>query len=213
MAATDLKKRFSALYSPSAREVSIVDVPLMSFLMVDGEGDPNTAVSYQDAIQALYSVSYTLKFMLKQGPEAVDYIVMPLEGLWWTEGGGMQDVASKDGWRWTAMIMQPDAITAEHVRRAIERAQTKRDLPALPRLRFASFEEGRAAQVMHIGPYAAEAPAIERLHAFIEAHGGRLTGKHHEIYLSDPGRTAPERLKTIIRQPFVPGQLPNPAGV
>jgi hypothetical protein len=200
VATLDLKKQLRDLYGPSAREPAIVNVPSMNFLMVDGEGDPNTSQAYKEAVEALYATSYTLKFMIKKRSPEDDYGVMPLEGLWDdpTSFGSEQ----RAGWRWTAMIMQPDVVTPALVAEAIAEAAGKRDLPALPRLRVEPFHEGTAAQILYIGPYAAEQPTIERLHRFIADRGGALTGRHHEIYLSDPRRTAPERLKTIIRQPF-----------
>ena len=197
-----MDEEFKRLYSPSAKECVLLEVPSMQFLMVDGKGDPNTSQEYQQAIEALYSLSYTLKFMLKKsgGP---DFKVVPLEGLWWTEGEGF-DMANKDAWLWTAMIRQPDFVTAAMVEEASAQANAKRELPALPRTRFESFDEGMSAQIMHIGPYADEGPTIERLHAFIREQGFELSGKHHEIYLGDPRRTAPEKLKTVLRQPARP---------
>ena len=198
----DLKAELKALYSAPSGKPVIVDVPTMNFLMVDGAGDPNTAPAYVAAIEGLYGVSYTLKFTLKRGPKAVDYSVMPLEALWWAED--MADFArgDKSNWKWTAMIMQPALVTHDQVGEAVEVVRKKHPSDALDRLRFESFAEGRAVQIMHIGPYSAEGPNIAMLHAFIEAAGGRLSGKHHEIYLGDPRRSAPEKLKTIIRQPF-----------
>jgi hypothetical protein len=198
----DLLKQLKGFYSASAKEATVVDVPRLTFFMVDGAGDPNTAQSYREAVEALYAAAYTLKFAIRKGPQAIDYGVMPLEGLWWVEGDGPPDFGRKDVWQWTAMIMQPDFIATDQALAAVAEAQRKRDLPGLSRIGFDSFQEGQAAQVLHIGPYAAEQPTIARLHAFIEQHGGRLTGKHHEIYLSDPRHTAPERLRTIVRQPF-----------
>ena len=199
----DHKKELKHLYGPPAKEVSVVDVPPMSFLMVDGQGDPNTSQAYQEAVGALYSVSYTLKFMVKKGEMMIDYKVMPLEGLWWTEDMSRFSMDEKEAWKWTAMIMQPDFVTAELVEAAKDQAQRKKGLVAISLTRFKVFREGRAAQIMHIGPYAEEAPTIEKLHEFIAVQGGTLSGKHHEIYLSDPNRTAPEKLKTVIRQPFL----------
>jgi hypothetical protein len=198
----DLKKSLKFLYSPSAKAPEIVDVPPLNFLMVDGQGNPNTAHSYADALQALYSLSYTLKFMLKKGPSAIDYTVMPLEGLWWVPDMADFLTATKDEWYWTAMIMQPEWITAEHVEEARQQAARKNGVASLDLARFESFHECRAAQILYFGPYSGEGPTIARLHAYITEQGGRLRGKHHEIYLGDPRRTAPEKLKTIIRQPF-----------
>ncbi|MDE3090429.1 MAG: GyrI-like domain-containing protein [Chloroflexota bacterium] len=203
----DLRKDLKYLYSPSAKKVEIVDVPKMNFLMLDGVGNPNTSQEYQDALGALYNVAYTLKFMLKlKIKPAVDYPVMALEGLWWVEGVEQftmeQLMGRKDEWKWTMMIMQPDIITRDLVAQAIDEARRKKDSPSLDKIRLERYNEGRCAQIMHIGPYSAEQPTIERLHAFIKESGHALRGKHHEIYMGDPRRTKPERLKTILRQPM-----------
>lgn len=205
MSKRDLKTELKSLYSPSAKEVVVVNVPAMNFLMIDGRGDPNTSQEYRDAIEALFGLSYTLKFMIKKGKPPIEYGVMPLEGLWWAE-----DVASfmegrKDLWLWTAMIMQPEFITKAHVKTATDQLGEKKNPAALSRVRFERFKEGKSAQILHIGPYAAEAPTIKRIHDFIAENGWQLSGKHHEIYLGDPRRTAPEKLKTVIRQPFKKG--------
>jgi len=201
MAKIDLKKELKHLYFPSAKEVTVVDVPPMNFLMLDGRGDPNTAPEFKAAIEVLYSVSYALKVMVKKRTPERDYVVMPLEGLWWFEGKP-RSILRKGEMSWTAMIVQPEFITGDMVAQALEEVTRKKDLPALPKLRFERFHEGLAAQILHIGPYSAEGPTIERLHSFIEEHGYEMRGKHHEIYLSDPRRVAPEKLKTVIRQPI-----------
>lgn len=203
MSKLDLKKQYREFYNPSVKECSVVDVPEMQFLMIDGSGDPNTATAYREAIEALYGMSYTLKFLSK-GTEDIDYVVMALEGLWWTDDMTGFSEDDKSAWSWTAMMMQPDHITAAHVETAIGELRRKKDPPALGRIRFEPFREGLSVQVMHIGPYADEAPTIARLHQFATDRGYRLRGKHHEIYLSDPRRTAPERLRTVIRQPVEP---------
>jgi hypothetical protein len=198
----DLKKELKPLYT--AKSVPhLLDIPVMNFLMIDGAGNPNTASVYHEAVQALYAVAYTLKFKVKK-EQAVDYPVMALEGLWWMEKMAEFSIERKDDWKWTMMISTPDFITAEMVAAAKAEAARKKDLPALGKLRFEKFHEGRAAQIMHLGPYADEAPTIQRLHDFIHAQGLSFDGawqKHHEIYLSDPRRSAPEKMKTIIRQP------------
>ena len=126
---------------------------------------------------------------------------MPLEGLWWADE--MSKFAeSKDKWKWTAMIMQPKYVTAEHVEAAITQTKKKKSLPALSELRFDCFHESLAAQIMHIGPFSNEGPNIAKIHAFIQNSGHKLSGKHHEIYLNDPSKTAPEKLKTVLRQPM-----------
>jgi hypothetical protein len=198
----DLLKTLKGLYVPSVKEVVQVDVPPMNFLMVDGEGDPNTSQAYKEAIEALFSLSYAIKFAVKKGPLAIDYKVMPLEGLWWAKDMASFATGDKASWKWTAMIMQPDFVTANMVAEVLDEVKAKKDLPALARMRFESFAEGPSAQIMHIGPFSAEGPNIQRVHDFIAALGHRRSGRHHEIYLSDFRRAAPEKLKTVIRQPL-----------
>jgi len=201
MAKLDLKKEYRQLYNPSAKECSIVDVPEMQFLMIDGAGDPNTSVAYAEAIEALYAMSYTLKFLSKT-TEDIDYTVMPLEGLWWTPDMAEFSAEDKSAWEWTAMIMQPDHITADHVATATDEVRRKKDPAALDRIRFEAFTEGLSVQILYFGPYADEAPTIASMHRFAVDDGYRLRDKHHEIYLSDARRTAPEKLRTVIRQPI-----------
>ncbi len=197
----DFKKELKHLYNPSAKKVETVDVPMMNFLMIDGSGDPNTAQEYKDSVEALFAVSYALKFMVKK-EKGVDYGVLPLEGLWWTDDITQFSTENKDAWKWTSIIMQPEYVTEDLVRKALEEVEKKKDPLALPKIRFESFHEGLSAQTMHIGPYSAEGPTIEKLHNFIKENGYELKGKHHEIYLSDPRRSAPEKMKTAIRQPM-----------
>ncbi len=205
MTKLDLRQEFKHLYQPSAKAPAVVEVPEFQFLMVDGEGDPNHNPEFQAAVETLYGLSYTLKFAAKLGPLQVDYPVMALEGLWWTEPvmTRLPDFLNPDrsGWRWTLMIMQPDLVTAEMVAEASEKVRKKKDSPALARVRLERFHEGTAVQIMHIGPYAEELPTIRRMHAFAEEQAYTLRGKHHEIYLSDPRRAAPERMKTVLRHP------------
>jgi hypothetical protein len=195
----DLKKELKHLYNPSPKEVTAVDVPAMNFLMIEGEGEPASA-QYMSAIEALFGVSYALKFMVKKG-KGVDYAVMPLEGLWWVDDMAKFSVEHKDEWKWTSMIMQPKYVTADDFKLAIEQVK-KKNLAALSKLRFESFHEGTAAQITHIGPYSAEGPNVAKIHAFILSSGHVLSGKHHEIYLNNPNNTTPEKLKTILRQPM-----------
>lgn len=199
----DLRKSLGTLYAPSARRVDEVDVPPMRYLTIDGSGDPNTAPAYHEAIEALFAVSYTLKFLVKRRT-GTDYGVMPLEGLWWADDMSRFTThpADKSGWKWTMMIAQPDLVTPEMIDEARRMVVEKKGLAAVGRMRLETVREGRAMQTLHLGPYADEAPTIARVHAAIAAAGGRPTGKHHEIYLGDPRRAAPARLKTIIRQPF-----------
>jgi len=197
----DLKKQFKSVYQASAKSVTGVDVAAFNFLMIDGQGDPNSSDHYSAAVEALFTVSYTLKFMIKKSSAAIDYVVMPLEGLWWADDMAAFVADRKGEWRWTMMIMQPDFITAQMATEAIAAAGKKKSLPALQQLRFESFAEGHCAQVLHKGPFTEEGPTIDRLHQYINEHG-KLTGKHHEIYLSDIRKAAPENWKTIIRQPM-----------
>jgi hypothetical protein len=198
----DFKKLPNHLYSPSSNRVEIVDVPQMNFLMVDGAGDPNTSKSFSDAIGALYPLSYTLKFMVKKGETGIDYGVLPLEALWWADDMSAFSTGNKDAWKWTLMIMQPEFITLKMVNEAMEEVIRKKKPASLPFVRFEAFKEGKAAQTMHIGPFSDEGPTIEKVHSFIENNGSSRMGKHHEIYLSDIRRAAPEKWKTIVRQPM-----------
>ena len=195
----NLKKELKSLYNPP-EEIVLVNVPGMNFLMIDGAGNPNTAQEYKDAIEALYAVSYTLKFMVKKAND-IDYVVMPLEGLWWTDEMDKFSMENKDIWKWTAMIMQPEYVTEELFNKAVEQVQVKKSLPSLSKIKFKSFNEGLSVQLMYIGPYSAEGPTVEKLHNFIKENGYELRGKDHEVYLSDPRKSAPEKLKTVIRQP------------
>lgn len=195
----DFKRELRELYAPGPEPV-MVDVPEFAYLMVDGHGDPNTAPEYREAIEALYAVAYTVKFAVKHAGK-IDFGVLPLEGLWWAPDPAAFTTGDKSAWDWTMMIMQPDQVSAAVVEQARAKVAAKKPLAATGRMRFERFAEGRAAQLMYVGPYAAEGPAIQRLHAFITEQGYALAGKHHEIYLGDPRRAAPEKLKTVIRQP------------
>jgi hypothetical protein len=179
----------------------LVQVPALRFLCLDGHGDPNTSQAYAAAVQALYSVSYAAKFAVKKagGPA---FKVSPLEGLWWAADMSTFLTGDKSEWDWTMMIRQPDAVTGDLVARLADEVAATKSMPVAKELRLISVEEGAAAQVLHIGPYDTEGPTIARLHEFIQAHGFTLDGRHHEIYLGDPRRSAPERLRTIIRQPY-----------
>jgi hypothetical protein len=199
----DLKRQLHELYAP-AREPAIVDVPELAFIMIDGHGDPNTSPGYGRAIEALYTIAYSAKFALKRSPDGVDYSVMPLEGLWWAADMAAFANAEKSEWDWTVMIMQPEQVTPEVFEGARAQAAEKKQIEEIGRVRLERFAEGRAAQILHVGPYAAEGPTIERLHAYIAEQGYARAGKHHEIYLGDPRRSAPEKLRTVVRQPIAP---------
>ncbi len=194
------KKELKHLYKASAKKQVIIDVPRMNFLMIDGEGSPDSE-EYQNALAALYPLAYTIKFAIKKGEIAKDFGVMPLEGLWWADDYSVFASGDKDQWKWTMMIMQPDLVTTEIVEEAFERVRQKKSPIALDKVRFESFEEGKVAQILHIGPFSEEIPVIEALHQFIKNEGYQLSGKHHEIYLTDIRRAAPENWKTILRMP------------
>jgi hypothetical protein len=199
----DMRKQLRALYD-APREPMLVEVPPMNFLMIDGSGDPNGSEEYRQAMEALFGLSYTLKFKVKKA--GTDYGVLPLEGLWWVDDLAALDLKKRDNWRWTSMIMQPELVTGDMVAEATEDLRKKKDPPALSRVRFERFDEGLVAQLMHRGPFSEEPPTIERLHSFIIESGHELRGKHHEIYLSDFNRTAPENLRTILRYPVAKRQ-------
>ena len=197
----DLRKELAGLYRPPKGKVVEVDVPLLRYLMIDGQGDPNTSRAYAEAVEALFSVSYVTRFAVKKGSEKIDYKVMPLEGLWWAGDMSAFTKGDKASWQWTMMILQPDFVEESLIMDSIDRVREKKSLPAIDALRLEAFTEGRWAQVLHIGPFTEEGPTVERLHAFITAQSG-LRGKHHEIYLSDIRRAAPQKWRTIIRQPM-----------
>jgi hypothetical protein len=213
MKTLDLKKQYKYLYAPSAKKVEIVQVPRLQFAMIDGAIEkghgPGDSPGFQQAIQALYGVSYTLKFTFKKRKtNPIDYPVMALEGLLWLTVGEVFDITIKDNWSYTLMIMQPEIITQEIFEEAREQVRRKREAsPSLSKTRLEYFEEGVCAQVMHIGPYATEPATVDRMREFMNENGYRdnvgPNGKHHEIYLSDPRRAKPDKMKTVLRHPVV----------
>lgn len=202
----DYKKEFKDLYLPPGNPV-LITVPPMHFIMMDGTGDPNGNQGFQQAVELLYGLSFTIKMskMKNKQPEGYfDYVVPPLEGLWWNEGGGFS-LEKRDTWRWTLMIRQPGFVTRGVFAWAIqELAAKKPDLP-VEKARFEEFDEGLCVQIMHLGPYSTEPETMVKIEDFIRSHGlkDRLGsgGKHHEIYLADPRRSKPEKLKTVLRHP------------
>lgn len=202
MTVIEFKKQYKAYYSPGARNPEIVTVPKMQFAMVDGQGDPNDSKEFQDAIGALYGVIFGLKFARKKAGKEPDYTSGPLEGLWWTPGAKQFEMGKKSDWLWTAMIWLPDFISQAEFKEQVEIMKTKKPNSALAKIRLDTFEEGLAVQIMHIGPYANEQPNIEKMHAFAAEQGYQQNGKHHEIYLGDPRRAKPEKLRTILRHPL-----------
>jgi hypothetical protein len=213
MKTLDLKKQFKYLYQPSAKKIEAVQVPNLQFVMIDGAiekgSEPGKSTSFAEATQALYGIAYTLKFMLKKRKtNAIDYPVMALEGLWWVEDGFF-DIIIKDNWFYTLMILQPDVVTKEIFEDAREQVRRKKgDSDMLNKVRLAHFEEGLCVQTMHIGPYATEPATIDRMKEFMAENGlkdrvGPIGGKHHEIYMSDPRKAAPDKMKTVLRHPVV----------
>ena len=211
MKTLDLKKELKRYYQPSAKKPEIIEIPRFQFAMIDGAiekgSEPGKSPAFAEATQALYGISYTLKFMLKKRKtNAVDYPVMALEGLWWVEDGKF-DITVKDNWLYTLMILQPDVITPTVFEEGLAELKRKRgDSAALSRVRLGTFEEGLTVQMMHIGPYATEPASLASMLAFAAEQGYQdrvgLGGKHHEIYLGDPRKADPSKLKTVLRHPI-----------
>jgi hypothetical protein len=211
MKTLDLKKELKAFYQPSAKKPEIIEVPRCQFAMIDGAiekgSEPGKSPSFAEATQAIYGIAYTLKFMLKKRKvDAVDYPVMALEGLWWVTDGKF-DITVKDNWHYTLMILQPDVITPALFAEGLAEVKRKRgDSPYLSKLRLDHFQDGLSVQMMHIGPYATEPVTLATMLAFASEQGykdrvGILGGKHHEIYLGDPRKADPLKLKTVLRHP------------
>lgn len=200
----DYRRNLARLYG-ATRKPETVLVPPLAYLMVDGQGDPNGSREYADAVEALYSLAYGAKFAVKR-EAGINLRVMPLEGLWWCEDMRRFSVHNKADWSWTLMIMQPPEMDSELVQKCRGALAERKQLRALDKIRHERFDEGLCAQVLHIGPFTEEGPAVERVHGFIEAQGASLAGKHHEIYLSDIRRAAPEKWRTVIRQPMSQAQ-------
>jgi hypothetical protein len=219
MKTLDLRKKYKPLYQPSARQIDLVVVPEFQFLMLDGQIEkgqsPGTSPAFQEAMGAIYGAAYTLKFMSKQRKtNAIDFPVMPLEALWWVEDGQF-DITRPDNWYWRAMILQPDHITSQLFADALEKLHMKKPSPALELLRLQKYAEGLSVQTMHIGPYATEPGTVARMQTFAAEHtlaerhdhakkkGYTEVFDHHEIYLGDPRKAAPEKLKTVLRHPVL----------
>ncbi|HWJ10049.1 MAG TPA: GyrI-like domain-containing protein [Nocardioides sp.] len=197
---SDVKRELDS-YRARPGEFRLLDVPALRYLMVDGSGDPNTAPEYADALAALYPVAYRMKFASKRLGR--DYVVPPLEALWWADDmAAFTSARDKSRWSWTAMILVPDGVPEDLYDDAVAELARKDPPAALARLRLETLEEGRCVQTLHVGSYDDEAPVLARMHdEFIPAQGLRMTGRHHEVYLSDPRRVEPARLRTILRQP------------
>ena len=197
----DFKKELKELYNPKAGVFSLVKVPKLQYLMVDGQGDPNKVVEYQEAVEALFSVSYTLKFHSKN-ELGKDYVVPPLEGLWWSDNFDDFRSRRKNKWSWTMMIMVPDWLGKKEFKEAVSTVRDKKPDIKVERLRLESLNEGLSVQIMHIGSYDDETPTLLKLHdEWLPANGLKETLKHHEIYIGDPRKTPAAKLKTVLRQP------------
>lgn len=200
MEKVDFRKAMKPFWQPPVDRFMIVEVPRLRFLKTDGQGDPNTSPDYARAVEWLYSVSYPVKFASKRDLGR-DYTVAPLEGLWWADDMTAFTAGDRSNWKWTMMIMQPDWITQAMVDAGIGKARAKLGEPPAG-LRLEDYDEGLSVQIMHVGPYSAEAPTIARMHSeFLPENGLVPSGHHHEIYLGDPRRVAPEKLRTVLRQP------------
>jgi hypothetical protein len=200
MAPYDVKRELKAFYAPRNREWQLVEVPPQQFVAVDGVGDPNTSADYVRAVEALYAVAYTVKFASKRAGR--DFVVGPLEGLWWSPDPSVFTTRVKESWHWRMLISVPDWVTADQVKESTDAALAKKKLPTIADVRHETLREGTAAQVLHIGSYDDETPLLTHLHdEYLPANNLTLTGLHHEIYLGDPRRTAAEKLRTVIRQP------------
>lgn len=200
MAPYDVKRALKDLYTPKNREWQLIDVPAQQFVAVDGVGDPNTSPDYARAVQALYAVAYTAKFASKRAGQ--DFVVGPLEGLWWSPDPAVFTTRAKEAWHWRMLISLPAWVTGEEIKEATEAALAKKKLPTIGHVRHETLREGLCAQALHIGSYDDEGPLMAHLHdEYLPANGLAPTGMHHEVYLGDPRRTAQEKLKTVIRQP------------
>lgn len=203
MSPYDVKRELKDLYAPKNREWALVEVPRQQFIAVSGQGNPNTAPEYTRAVEALYAVAYTLKFASKRASR--DFVVGPLEGLWWSPDPSVFTARAKDEWRWRMLISQPDWVTVADIKEATETALAKKKLPAIESVAHETLHEGTCAQVLHIGSYDDETPIMTALHTgYLPANGLTERGHHHEIYVGDPRKTAPEKLKTVLRQPVSP---------
>lgn len=197
----DFKKQFSDFYSQRKNKITILDVPVFNYLSIEGKGEPDSQL-FLEAMEALYSVSYKLKFRIKESINPKNYTVMPLEGQWWAKNPNDFVNNKKENWQWNLMIMQPNFINNELIEETKEIIKSKKTLPALEKLKFETIQDGTSAQILHIGPYSEEGPTLVKLHDYFKNKNYTFNGRHREIYIGDPRKSAPERLRTIIRQPI-----------
>jgi hypothetical protein len=199
----DVKRELKHCYAPKNGDWALVDVPEQRFLAIDGRGDPNTSAEYARAVEALYAVAYTAKFAAKDAGQ--DFVVGPLEGLWWADDPEVFTTRAKDSWQWRLLISMPGWVTDDRIEDAKRAALAKKGLPAIGAVRRETLHEGTCAQVLHVGTFDDEGPKLARLHdEYLRANNLRMSGLHHEVYLSDLRRTDPAKLRTVIRQPVRP---------
>jgi hypothetical protein len=204
MPAYDPKREHKELYAPKNTTWALIEVPGQQFIAIDGSGNPNTSAGYARAVEALYAVAYAVKSASRRGTGR-DFVVAPLEGLWWSDMPEAFTAGAKDSWHWTMLISQPGWVTKDMIEEARQAALAKKKLPAISGIRYQTLHEGLCAQALHVGSYDAEAPMLAILHDdYLSAHDLQASGPHHEIYLGDPRKTDPSRLKTILRQPVQP---------
>lgn len=201
MPQTDLRRELAHLYAPESTAPALVEVPEMNFIMLDGVGDPAAAREFREAIETLRYLAFALKFNLAETRPEQAFAVMPFEALIWHEDGPAVAPGTAPGWRWTAMVMQPQVVTLDHFRATAAEVVESKMAKMIEKVRFASFAEGLAAQLVHEGPFDDGGLSVRRLHAFLEGQGCEPAGLHHEIYLNDPLRTRPGRRRTLLRQP------------
>jgi len=203
----DFKKKYRSLYYPTADVVKMVDVPPMQFITVDGHGNPKNSKQFQDGLEALYALAFAVKMLFKkmEPPDGYyDYIVPPLEGLWWVADLEKFTRARKSEWQWKLMIRQPEFVSESLIRELLAEIIAKKDNPSLRHIKHEIFHEGLSVQILHIGPYREESKTITKINEFNQTQGLVINGKHHEIYLGDPRRSEPDKLKTVIRYPVKP---------
>ena len=200
METLDYKVDLKEYYKASKKEPVIIDVPAFPFFLVNGTGDPNTSEHFQGAVKTLFTLSYTLKFAVKKAG-ILDYKVMPLTGYWTLVDPKDRDISNRENWAWTVGIQQPEAVDLEMIALARESVRKKKPEAILDEVRYETVADGLCAQILHVGPFAEENATFDRMHEFLEASGCRPREEgHREIYLSDFNRTAPEKLKTILRK-------------
>lgn len=198
----DFKTEYKNLYKPTNKIWEQITVPTLSFLTLSGKGDPNTSKIYAESVQTLYAVSYAIKFLSKN-TLGKDYVVGPLEGLWWADDPDDFKIGNKDRWQWTMMILKPDWIDQNTVEEMCSATSTKKQLPLAKHIKVLTCAEGLCAQMLHVGPYSEEKPKLAYLHdVYMKENNLDFNGKHHEIYLSDPRKTEANKLKTVLRQPL-----------